>query len=142
MITIRREYEFSAAHRIPGHPKCGRLHGHNYTVIVEVTAPHLDPQGFITDFSNVDRFIKPLINQMDHRYLLADNPLEDVPFVRKLDDEELFLVPRETTSAENLADFLLNHLNLQPQQEWSQLTFTRVTVQETRRNSAVATWEN
>ena len=28
--------EFAAAHIIAGHPKCGRMHGHNYTLLVRV----------------------------------------------------------------------------------------------------------
>jgi len=31
---VRACVEFSAAHRIEGHPRCGRIHGHNYTVCI------------------------------------------------------------------------------------------------------------
>ena len=32
MLGVVIEFKFSAAHKIAGHPKCGKLHGHNYRV--------------------------------------------------------------------------------------------------------------
>ncbi|HLE81832.1 MAG TPA: 6-carboxytetrahydropterin synthase, partial [Dehalococcoidia bacterium] len=36
--SITKTYWFSAAHMLVGHPKCGRMHGHNYRVDVTVAA--------------------------------------------------------------------------------------------------------
>ena len=33
-LLVRACIGFSAAHRIEGHPRCGRIHGHNYRVCV------------------------------------------------------------------------------------------------------------
>lgn len=68
---ISREYWFSAAHRIEGHPKCGRLHGHNYKVVVFVTG-HPDERGMVIDYGDLDVVVKPIIDALDHRYIVSD----------------------------------------------------------------------
>ena len=72
MHTIERTYTFSAAHIIPGHPKCGRMHGHNYKVEVSVTGELSGPQNWIMDFGELDKIVKPLIDRLDHRFIKTD----------------------------------------------------------------------
>ncbi|HUK27283.1 MAG TPA: 6-carboxytetrahydropterin synthase [Candidatus Acidoferrales bacterium] len=56
--------EFAAAHVIAGHPKCGRQHGHNYTLLARVygnSAKWLD-------FEDVKRTVDEFIDcKYDHR---------------------------------------------------------------------------
>lgn len=74
--TISREYWFSAAHRLEGHPKCGRLHGHNYRVVA-VLKGETDKHGMIMDYGKMDEVIKPVIDgYFDHRYLVSNENLE------------------------------------------------------------------
>lgn len=72
MNTISREYWFSAAHRIEGHPKCGRLHGHNYRVVVSVTGA-VDRAGMVLDYGVMDQILKPLVDKLDHFYIVSDD---------------------------------------------------------------------
>lgn len=72
MNTISREYWFSAAHRIEGHPKCGRLHGHNYRVVVSISGP-TDNKGMVLDYGVMDEIFKPIIDRLDHRYMISDD---------------------------------------------------------------------
>jgi len=107
MYTITREYKFAAAHRIPGHPKCGRLHGHNYRILVEIaTHGPLTVEGFVLDFGAVDDVIKPLIDAMDHRYLAAKS--DHITAVSP--EEDICWLDSPTTSAENLASYM--HLRI------------------------------
>ncbi|MFI6697695.1 6-pyruvoyl trahydropterin synthase family protein [Streptomyces sp. NPDC050509] len=51
---ISKEFHFSASHQLDGLPEdhpCGRLHGHNYVVALELSAPTdgLDTTGFVRD---------------------------------------------------------------------------------------------
>jgi len=69
MFEITRSYEISAAHRIPGHPKCGRFHGHNYTIEVTLMSEELNLAGMIMDFGELDEYLRPILNRYDHRYL-------------------------------------------------------------------------
>jgi 6-pyruvoyltetrahydropterin/6-carboxytetrahydropterin synthase len=79
------EVHFSAAHRLPHVPsghKDGRLHGHNYRVLIHFSGP-IDPHtGWVVDFGDVKRLWEPLDATLDHRYLNEveglDNPTTEV----------------------------------------------------------------
>lgn len=72
MFSISKRYTFSAAHHLlglpDGHP-CSRVHGHNYTVEVECGNVGLDERGFVLDYNDLDRFVKPIIAELDHQSL-------------------------------------------------------------------------
>lgn len=72
---ISRRYEFAAAHRIKGHPKCGRMHGHNYVVEVVLGCTDLPKDGMLMDYGKLDEIVKPIINKLDHRYLLSNGEM-------------------------------------------------------------------
>lgn len=77
---IQREYWFCAAHRLEGHEKCGRLHGHNYKAVVYLSRPELS-EGMVLDFALLDRACKPIIDELDHKYLISEsNRLSDDPY--------------------------------------------------------------
>ncbi|MFI1015130.1 6-pyruvoyl trahydropterin synthase family protein [Streptomyces sp. NPDC020965] len=73
-FRISKEFHFSASHRLGGlaaeHP-CGRLHGHNYVVELELSAAGdgLDAIGFVRDYGELGDFGKWLDNDVDHRHL-------------------------------------------------------------------------
>ncbi|WFE27685.1 6-carboxytetrahydropterin synthase [Solwaraspora sp. WMMD791] len=72
MFTIRKSFRFEAAHRISGLPadhKCGRLHGHSYTVEVVVSSSDLVPPGFVVDFADLAPLGEYLAATFDHRDL-------------------------------------------------------------------------
>jgi len=62
-MTYYLEYtkEISAAHCLPGHPRCGTKHGHNYIVTVYCKSDVLI-NGMVTDFGT----IKEILSQYDH----------------------------------------------------------------------------
>jgi 6-pyruvoyltetrahydropterin/6-carboxytetrahydropterin synthase len=72
VYTITKDFEFSAAHYLNGlakdHP-CGRLHGHNYRVRVELSTHRLSRAGFVRDYGELDEFKKYLAKAADHRCL-------------------------------------------------------------------------
>ncbi len=54
-----------AAHHLPGHEKCGRLHGHTYQVDVTIEG---DPQGgMVLDFADMKRAVREVLTKYDHR---------------------------------------------------------------------------
>jgi 6-pyruvoyltetrahydropterin/6-carboxytetrahydropterin synthase len=61
--------KFSAAHFLAGHPKCGKLHGHNYHVRVRLTGD-LDVRGMVIDFIEAKRVISNELDLLDHALLL------------------------------------------------------------------------
>lgn len=114
MYRISKEFHFSASHVLngmrPGHP-CGRLHGHNYVVILELSAPELDILGMVLDYNDLAPFKTWIDDVLDHRHL------NDV-------------MPSNPT-AENLAKFIYDSLG----SDYRRLV-TSVTVKETAKTCA------
>lgn len=80
--TLRREYRFEAAHRLPNVPpkhKCGRMHGHSYRATVRVSGTVLDERGMVLDFAEIDGVVTPWIAMMDHTTLNdhTENPTSE-----------------------------------------------------------------
>jgi len=82
---IVKEFRFESAHRLPNLPathKCSRLHGHSFRFEVHVEGP-LDPVlGWVMDFAEVSKVVKPLLEELDHYYLNdiagLENPTSEV----------------------------------------------------------------
>jgi 6-pyruvoyltetrahydropterin/6-carboxytetrahydropterin synthase len=54
------------AHLLPGHPKCGRLHGHTYRVDVAVEGEARD--GMVLDFADLKARVRSVLARYDHRH--------------------------------------------------------------------------
>lgn len=54
------------AHMLPGHPKCGQLHGHTYTV--EVVVEGETSGGMLLDFADLRAQIREVLDPYDHRH--------------------------------------------------------------------------
>lgn len=113
---------FSSAHIIPEYEKCGRLHGHTYAVHVNVKG-EMDEKGIIMDFSLLKGTLREIVNNLDHKILvpreskvLRIEKKKDNVKISLLDKQYLFpiddcvFLPLNSTSAENLANYILNEL--------------------------------
>jgi len=107
MYKIGKTYNFSAAHTIPGHPKCGNLHGHNYEVTVVLESGVLDVKGMVVDYGNMDAIIKPIIEELDHKYLAF---LDDVRCAT-LQVREVIHLPINHSTAECIAEYLFRRID-------------------------------
>lgn len=71
--TIAKRFDFSASHILDGLPdghQCGRLHGHNYSVEVELSAVSLPPgPGFVHDYGALAPIKRYIDDTLDHRHL-------------------------------------------------------------------------
>lgn len=112
--------KFSACHFIPGHDKCGRLHGHTYAVHVRLEGEK-NRSGYIADFYDVKKVIKDIIEELDHRVLIPkrhpDVKLKcDSRSVRMEVGAKNYLFPAEdvllldlpAVTAEHLAEHILD----------------------------------
>jgi 6-pyruvoyltetrahydropterin/6-carboxytetrahydropterin synthase len=80
MTTIRKEFTFEAAHRLPNVPaghKCARLHGHSYRVTLHVSGPVDERMGWIIDFGEITDAWRPLHAILDHYFLNEISGLEN-----------------------------------------------------------------
>lgn len=84
-MKIGRVYTFQSSHLLPhvlpGH-KCGRLHGHTYTLEIELTGRREPRLGWLVDYAYLDVVIKQaVLDVLDHRHLNEipglDNPTSE-----------------------------------------------------------------
>lgn len=110
MYTITKEFHFSAAHRLYGLPEghqCGREHGHNFIVEVELQSDELNDVGFIVDYGDLAPLKRYIDTTLDHRHL----------------NEVLGpALPGGQTSAENIAKHLFDWCKVL----WPQVSAVRV----------------
>ena len=67
-VEIRRT--FSAAHQLKGYDgDCRNLHGHNYSVVVNVAAEKLNEIGIALDFKLLKAALDELLAKFDHHNL-------------------------------------------------------------------------
>lgn len=68
--TITKTYTFEYSHILPWHPgKCSQLHGHSGRLSVTLRG-RLDPNGVVTDFSDLTADVKAaVIEPFDHHFL-------------------------------------------------------------------------
>jgi len=64
-MIIGKRFHFDAAHFLPGHPTCGKMHGHTWTVDVELEGP-LDDQGMVFDFGRLKEMMDRILKNYDH----------------------------------------------------------------------------
>jgi len=119
----RSGIRFDAAHVIPHHPKCGRLHGHTYALHVEVHGDVDPATGFVMDFGEVKGVLRDIADRLDHRVLLqaksrhftATKKGTQVHFeigLKRyvLPEEDVMMLPLEATTAEALAEHVADEI--------------------------------
>jgi 6-pyruvoyltetrahydropterin/6-carboxytetrahydropterin synthase len=67
------------AHLLPGHAKCGRLHGHTYRV--EVVIEGDTSAGMVLDFADLKSQVRSVLSRYDHRHW---NDFLDYPTVENI----------------------------------------------------------
>jgi 6-pyruvoyltetrahydropterin/6-carboxytetrahydropterin synthase len=111
---------FSATHIIPGHYKCGRLHGHDYAINATIEGS-IGPDGVIMDFISVKEFLRKVAAELDHKVLI---PLRDAAVreegeaVHYMPGGKTYQFPKDdcalldvgVASAEELANFVLQRV--------------------------------
>ncbi|PJZ71275.1 6-carboxytetrahydropterin synthase QueD [Leptospira perolatii] len=74
-IELTKEFRFDAAHFLPNVPeghKCRRMHGHSFRFKLHLKG-RLDPHtGWLMDFAEVSKYVKPLVEKYLDHYLLND----------------------------------------------------------------------
>jgi 6-pyruvoyltetrahydropterin/6-carboxytetrahydropterin synthase len=123
-IAIDGEYsgiKFSASHFIPGHDKCGRLHGHSYILHLVLYGEKAD-DGMVMDFVELKKALRKIVDELDHRVLLPGRSTSvKIKKGREIEvtvgakryvfpSEDVAILNVSQTSAEELAEFVLERL--------------------------------
>lgn len=70
MYELRVSESFNAAHQLNGYNgDCARLHGHTWTVTLQVSGDTLDNVGMLVDFKRVKSRLRTILADFDHQYL-------------------------------------------------------------------------
>lgn len=83
MFTLKKEFRFEAAHKLPSHDgKCARLHGHSWRMVIVVQGQALQGNGskagMLVDYTEISDVVKPLVeSKLDHHYLNESTGLEN-----------------------------------------------------------------
>jgi 6-pyruvoyltetrahydropterin/6-carboxytetrahydropterin synthase len=71
-MIIYKQFSFDSAHFLPNVPeghKCGNMHGHTYSLTVFIEGMPEQKSGWIIDYGDLKKVIKPIIEQLDHHLL-------------------------------------------------------------------------
>lgn len=71
-MIIYKQFTFDSAHLLPNVPenhKCRQLHGHTYHLTAFVEGGLQKEMGWVLDFNDLNKIIKPIIELVDHKYL-------------------------------------------------------------------------
>lgn len=71
-MVIFKKFTFDSAHALPHVPdghKCKEVHGHTYKLTVFIEGDLDEKLGWVMDFAELKRVIKPVIEEIDHKFL-------------------------------------------------------------------------
>ena len=84
-MIVYKQFTFDSAHflpHVPEHHKCRQLHGHTYHLTIFVEGEVLEDKGWVLDFNDLKKAVKPVIDLVDHSYLNdiagLENPTSEV----------------------------------------------------------------
>ncbi|MCT8592502.1 6-carboxytetrahydropterin synthase QueD [Glaesserella parasuis] len=116
MFKIAKEFSFDMAHMLDGHDgKCKNLHGHTYTLQVEITGElHTNgaKSGMVMDYSDLKVAVKQhILDKMDHAFIYdstSEKKCKVATLLQSL-DSKTFGIPARTT-AEQMAKYIFDTL--------------------------------
>ena len=140
---IHANLRFSSAHMIPRHQFCGGIHGHSYHVDVVVEGERSGRFRFVVDFKEVKGIVRHICSKLDHKVLIPlksdeikfknlEDPVEFSigPKEYKLPLEDCCLLPLDSTSAEDLAEFFAEELYNVLKESEDEITGVQICVNE------------
>ncbi|MEE9448446.1 MAG: 6-carboxytetrahydropterin synthase [Ignavibacteriaceae bacterium] len=107
-MRIAKEFKWEMGHRLPEHfGQCKNIHGHSYKMLVEFEG-ELDENGMVIDYYDVEKIVKPIIEKLDHAFLVNKDDKHTREFLEKLNSKKV-IVDFEST-VENICIYLLTKI--------------------------------
>lgn len=134
MYKLKTTAAFDSAHFLSGYNgKCANIHGHTWTIEVEVRANSLitegEKRGMVIDFSDLKKSVKALADRYDHTLIYEQGSLREST-LNALREEGFSLTELSVRpTAENFAKLFYEVLS-------KELPVCSVTVYETPQNCA------
>ena len=107
-MKIAKEFRWEMGHRLPEHlGLCKNIHGHSYKMLAEFDGD-LDEQGMIIDYYDVEKIINPIIEKLDHAFMVNKNDKVVLEFLEKMKSKKVVVDFQST--AENICVYLINEI--------------------------------
>ena len=107
-MKIAKEFRWEMGHRLPEHfGNCKNIHGHSYKMILEVEGD-MNPAGMIIDFYDLEKIVNPIIDQLDHAFLVYKEDKEIIEFLQKM-NSKMVIVDFQST-VENICTYFLKEI--------------------------------
>ncbi|HEY7752121.1 MAG TPA: 6-carboxytetrahydropterin synthase [Ignavibacteriaceae bacterium] len=107
-MKVAKEFHWEMGHRLPEHfGLCKNIHGHSYKMIVEFEG-ELNTEGMVIDFYEVEKIISPVIEKLDHSFMVNKNDKIVLDFLEKMKSKKV-VVGFEST-VENICTYLLEEI--------------------------------
>ena len=107
-MKIAKEFNWEMGHRLPEHfGKCKNIHGHSYKMLVEIEGDVLE-NGMVMDYYHLRDVIDPLVEKMDHAFLVYKDDKNVIEFLEKMNSKRVIVDFQSTV--ENITRFFLNEI--------------------------------
>ena len=107
-MKIAKEFSWEMGHRLPEHfGKCKNIHGHSYKMIVELEGD-VDKNGMVLDYYDLKRIINPIVEELDHAFLVYHEDSEVINFLNKLNSKKV--VAEFQSTVENICYYFLRRI--------------------------------
>lgn len=113
MYVLKTSSSFDSAHFLAGYEgKCSNIHGHRWTVEVEVCSDSLElngnNRGMIVDFSELKHSLTDVTDEMDHSLIIEKGSLK-VKTIEALKEENFRMIELDfRPTAENFAKYFFD----------------------------------
>jgi 6-pyruvoyltetrahydropterin/6-carboxytetrahydropterin synthase len=136
MYILKTEHSFDSAHFLANYKgKCGNIHGHRWTVEIEIKAETLidggQLDGMVVDFGDLKTDLKKLVDSFDHALIIQENTMREATLNCIKEDGFNVIMVAFRPTAENFAQFFYNEMKKLGYQ------VRRAVVYETPTNSAI-----
>jgi 6-pyruvoyltetrahydropterin/6-carboxytetrahydropterin synthase len=106
-MKIAKRFRWEGAHRLPWHEGlCKNLHGHSYTMYVEIEGEQ-DERGLLMDFKDLKSCFSELVEAWDHATVVDVNDADLLSIVRERDWKH-YVLPYDST-AENMCVYVAEY---------------------------------
>ncbi len=107
-MKIAKEFTWEMGHRLPEHfGNCKNIHGHSYKMTVELEGEP-DTNGMVLDYYDLKQIINPIVDKLDHAFLVYAEDKEVIEFLDKLNSKKVVVGFQST--AENICKYFLDEI--------------------------------
>ncbi len=115
MYTIKTNSAFDSAHFLAGYEgKCRNIHGHRWTVEVEVGGEKLLPEGpcreMIVDFGDLKKDLREKTEELDHALIIEKGTLKEKTLEALLEEGFRIIQIDFRPTAENMAKYFYDKM--------------------------------